>query len=113
MALAENGFSPEDVDDVFITHAHGDHIGWNTDAAGEVLFPSARYVLAPEAAVRARDFDTGRRMFAQDAVAFGTWEWASTMGPAYSADAAEAVTSSATKSKACVRLFISSPKASS
>jgi ketosteroid isomerase-like protein len=26
-----------------------------------------------EAAVRARDFDTGRRMFAHDAVAFGTW----------------------------------------
>ena len=26
-----------------------------------------------EAAVRARDFDTGRRMFARDAVAFGTW----------------------------------------
>jgi ketosteroid isomerase-like protein len=26
-----------------------------------------------EAAVRARDFDAGRRMFAEDAVAFGTW----------------------------------------
>ena len=26
-----------------------------------------------EAAVRARDFDAGRTMFAQDAVAFGTW----------------------------------------
>ena len=26
-----------------------------------------------EAAVRARDFDAGRRMFARDAVAFGTW----------------------------------------
>ena len=26
-----------------------------------------------EAACRGRDFDTGRRMFAQDAVAFGTW----------------------------------------
>ena len=26
-----------------------------------------------EAAVRARDFETGRRMFADDALAFGTW----------------------------------------
>ena len=26
-----------------------------------------------EAAVRARDFDAGRHMFAEDAVAFGTW----------------------------------------
>jgi ketosteroid isomerase-like protein len=26
-----------------------------------------------EAAVRARDFDAGRQMFAEDAVAFGTW----------------------------------------
>src|ERR1700675_1897252 len=29
-----------------------------------------------EAAWRARDFDTGRLMFAQDAVAFGTWAMA-------------------------------------
>ena len=29
-----------------------------------------------EAACRGRDFDTGRRMFAQDAVAFGTWAMA-------------------------------------
>ena len=29
-----------------------------------------------EAACRARDFDTGRLMFAQDAVAFGTWAMA-------------------------------------
>src|SRR3990172_10359388 len=29
-----------------------------------------------EAACRARDFDTGRLLFAQDAVAFGTWAMA-------------------------------------
>jgi ketosteroid isomerase-like protein len=29
-----------------------------------------------QAACRARDFDTGRRMFAQDAIAFGTWAMA-------------------------------------
>ena len=31
-----------------------------------------------EAAVRARDFATGRRLFAEDAVAFGTWATAAT-----------------------------------
>ena len=54
-ALAEHGVAPEDVDVVFITHVHGDHIGWNTNEAGEALFPSARYVLDREAAARARE----------------------------------------------------------
>ena len=34
---------------------------------------AARWLEEFEAAVRARDFETGRRMFARDAVAFGTW----------------------------------------
>jgi glyoxylase-like metal-dependent hydrolase (beta-lactamase superfamily II) len=54
-ALSEHGVGPEDVDDVFITHVHGDHIGWNTGAAGEVLFPRARYLLDPEAVAWARE----------------------------------------------------------
>jgi len=39
-----------------------------TDAGGV-----AAWLREFEAAVRARDFETGRRMFARDAVAFGTW----------------------------------------
>lgn len=53
--LADRGVDPQDVDDVFITHVHGDHIGWNTDAAGEVVFQRARYLLHPEAVAHARE----------------------------------------------------------
>lgn len=54
-ALARHGVAPEDVDDVFITHVHSDHIGWNTDAAGQPVFPRARYLLDPTAVARARE----------------------------------------------------------
>ena len=43
-ALAEAGAVPEDVDVVFLTHLHVDHVGWNTDRDGRVVFPNARYV---------------------------------------------------------------------
>jgi glyoxylase-like metal-dependent hydrolase (beta-lactamase superfamily II) len=37
--------APEEVDTVFLTHTHGDHIGWNvTD--GNRSFPNARYTLS-------------------------------------------------------------------
>ena len=35
---------PDDVDIVFLTHLHVDHVGWNTDRDGELVFPHARYV---------------------------------------------------------------------
>jgi glyoxylase-like metal-dependent hydrolase (beta-lactamase superfamily II) len=54
-ALAEHGVAPEEVDVVFVTHTHGDHIGWNTDAAGEPTFPRARYLMDPEAVARAQE----------------------------------------------------------
>jgi glyoxylase-like metal-dependent hydrolase (beta-lactamase superfamily II) len=47
--LAALGIRPEDVDVVFLTHLHVDHLGWNTDERGEVLFPRARYVVHPDA----------------------------------------------------------------
>ena len=43
-ALAEAGAAPERVDVVFLTHLHVDHVGWNTDREGSVVFPNARYV---------------------------------------------------------------------
>ncbi len=43
--LKENGVSPEDVDTVFITHAHLDHVGWNLTSEGKPRFPRARYVM--------------------------------------------------------------------
>ena len=38
------GVQPEDVDIVFLTHLHIDHVGWNTDRDGGIVFPNARYV---------------------------------------------------------------------
>lgn len=55
LALARCGVTVFDVDDVFITHVHGDHIGWNTDAYGETMFARARYVLDPDAVARANE----------------------------------------------------------
>ncbi len=43
-ALASAGVAPEDVDIVFLTHLHIDHVGWNTDREGRLVFPHARYV---------------------------------------------------------------------
>jgi glyoxylase-like metal-dependent hydrolase (beta-lactamase superfamily II) len=38
------GVKPDDVDVVFLTHLHVDHVGWNTDSRGAPTFPRARYV---------------------------------------------------------------------
>jgi glyoxylase-like metal-dependent hydrolase (beta-lactamase superfamily II) len=45
--LARAGFGPEDIDVVFCTHLHVDHVGWNTRAEGGTwvpTFPKARHV---------------------------------------------------------------------
>jgi glyoxylase-like metal-dependent hydrolase (beta-lactamase superfamily II) len=42
--LKAAGIGTSDIDTVVITHAHGDHIGGNTDADGKPVFPNARYV---------------------------------------------------------------------
>jgi glyoxylase-like metal-dependent hydrolase (beta-lactamase superfamily II) len=43
-ALAGAGVQPEDIDIVFLTHLHIDHVGWNTNREGGIVFPNARYV---------------------------------------------------------------------
>lgn len=44
--MREAGLALEDVDTVFMTHAHPDHVGWNVDEeAGRPRFPAARYLL--------------------------------------------------------------------
>jgi glyoxylase-like metal-dependent hydrolase (beta-lactamase superfamily II) len=43
-ALAQAGVAPDDLDIVFLTHLHVDHVGWNTDRNGEPVFRNARYV---------------------------------------------------------------------
>lgn len=50
-SLGAAGVAPEDVDYVFCTHLHADHVGWNTqliDGRWVPTFPNARYLL-PEA----------------------------------------------------------------
>jgi glyoxylase-like metal-dependent hydrolase (beta-lactamase superfamily II) len=37
---------PEDVNTVFITHLHPDHVGWNLDGEARPVFPNARYVMS-------------------------------------------------------------------
>jgi glyoxylase-like metal-dependent hydrolase (beta-lactamase superfamily II) len=54
-ALADAGVAPENVDAVFLTHLHVDHVGWNTDRDGRVVFPNARYVAHREGIAFARD----------------------------------------------------------
>ena len=41
--LERAGVGPEDVNDVFLTHLHGDHVGWTLTRDGEPRFPNARY----------------------------------------------------------------------
>ncbi len=54
-ALAGVGVQPEDVDIVFLTHLHIDHVGWNTNRDGDVFFPNARYVAHRDAVAFASD----------------------------------------------------------
>jgi glyoxylase-like metal-dependent hydrolase (beta-lactamase superfamily II) len=42
--LEKNGAYPDDVDTVFLTHLHGDHVGWSLEPDGGPTFPGARYV---------------------------------------------------------------------
>ncbi len=42
--LAAEGVAPDEIDVVFLTHLHVDHVGWNTDRDGRLVFPKARYV---------------------------------------------------------------------
>ena len=45
--LASAGIAPGDIDIVFMTHLHPDHVGWNVNAGGTdptATFPNARYI---------------------------------------------------------------------
>ena len=54
-ALADAGTAREDVDVVFLTHLHVDHVGWNTDRDGQIVFPRARYVAHRDGVAFARE----------------------------------------------------------
>lgn len=49
VALASAGISPDDIDTVFLTHAHGDHVGGLADLSGQTpvaLLPNAELIMA-------------------------------------------------------------------
>jgi glyoxylase-like metal-dependent hydrolase (beta-lactamase superfamily II) len=48
-ALSRLGVSRDEIDIVFLSHLHIDHVGWNTDLEGSVFFPRARYVVHRDA----------------------------------------------------------------
>jgi glyoxylase-like metal-dependent hydrolase (beta-lactamase superfamily II) len=48
-ALAEHAVDRDDIDVVFLTHLHVDHLGWNTDEDGAAMFGRAGYVVHPDA----------------------------------------------------------------
>ena len=48
-SLEALGVALDDVDIVFFTHLHIDHVGWNADLDGVPLFPRARYVVHTDA----------------------------------------------------------------
>jgi glyoxylase-like metal-dependent hydrolase (beta-lactamase superfamily II) len=49
------GVEPGDVDVVFLTHVHIDHVGWNADAGGTPLFANARHLIHPDGLMWALD----------------------------------------------------------
>jgi glyoxylase-like metal-dependent hydrolase (beta-lactamase superfamily II) len=51
--LEKIGVRPESVDVVLLSHLHVDHLGWNTDEDGVVVFPNARYLVHPRALAHA------------------------------------------------------------
>jgi len=55
--LSGLGVARDDVDVVFLTHLHIDHVGWNTDLEGSVFFPRARYVVHHDALAFVRSQD--------------------------------------------------------
>jgi glyoxylase-like metal-dependent hydrolase (beta-lactamase superfamily II) len=44
--LSERGITRADIDIVFMTHLHFDHVGWNFDLDGAPSFPNARYIMS-------------------------------------------------------------------
>jgi glyoxylase-like metal-dependent hydrolase (beta-lactamase superfamily II) len=48
-SMAETGFAPITVTDIFISHSHGDHVGGLVNASGALNFPNAAiHIAAPE-----------------------------------------------------------------
>ena len=73
--LSAAGLKPEDVDTVFLTHLHPDHVGWNTSGGADnsPSFPKARYL--------ANEADVGAFKSPKDEEIFGFGFWEETIAP--------------------------------
>ena len=74
--LQAAGVRPDEVDTVFFTHLHPDHVGWNLSQGGanpRPTFPQARYV------VHQADWEAFKRPEVQATFPFQYWE--ETLGP--------------------------------
>lgn len=74
--LQAAGVSPGDIDIVFLTHLHPDHVGWNLSARGAnpaASFPNARYV--------ANQADSAAFITPKDEEIFGFSYWEETIAP--------------------------------
>jgi glyoxylase-like metal-dependent hydrolase (beta-lactamase superfamily II) len=74
--LFEAGVNPEEVDTVFLTHLHPDHVGWNISRQGsnpQPTFPRARYI------AHQADWQTFAKPEVQALFPFQYWQ--ETLGP--------------------------------
>ncbi len=74
--LQAAGVRPDEIDTVFFTHLHPDHVGWNLRQGGptpQAMFPQARYV------VHQADWEAFKTPEVQAAFPFPFWE--ETLGP--------------------------------
>ena len=70
--LSSAGIQPGDIDMVFMTHLHPDHVGWNL-SGGSATFPNARYV--------AHQADWAAFNSPKDEEIFGFTYWEETVAP--------------------------------
>lgn len=72
--LQAAGVAPSDVDTVFLSHLHPDHVGWNlTEQGGSPTFPGARYIF------HQADWEAFRTP--RDQEIFGLTFWEETLAP--------------------------------
>ena len=88
--LSAAGLKPDDVNTVFLTHLHPDHVGWNTSGGtnNSPSFPRARYV--------ANEADVGAFKTPQDEQIFGFSYWEKTIGPLEKAGVLDLLTGEST-----------------
>ena len=85
--LQSAGVNKEDIDTVFLTHLHPDHVGWNVNSDGPSpvpAFPNARYVFHQD------DWEAFRPP--RDSEVFGLTFWEETLAPLEMAGVTEPLT---------------------